>query len=215
VRPAGAGGKRGNLRETLVATYHAIAAIGESLVDLLRDASRQTTEFSQIAVELYQAGDLQQPAIKDGVSLYLYRVAVNGTRRNRSPRVGRDGRRYRPSLPLDLHYLLTPWAESAGRQQRLLGWCMRQLEDASILPAGLLNHHGPEHGTFDPAETVELICEPLTLEDMGNIWEAFKTNLQLSAAYVARMVAIDSDQPLPDAPVVQTRVLQAAREVEA
>jgi hypothetical protein len=194
-----------------VATYHAIAALGESLVDYLRDASRQTVEFSTIGVELYQASNLQKPDIKDGVSLYLYSVAVNGTWRNRSPRVGRDGKRYRPSLPLDLHYLLTPWADSAGRQQRLLGWCMRQLEDVSILPAGLLNHHGPEHDTFDPAETVELICEPLTLDDMGNIWEAFKTNLQLSAAYVARMIAIDSEIPLPDAQVVQTRALNATR----
>jgi hypothetical protein len=197
-----------------VATYNAIAAIGEALVDLLKNASRQTSEFSTIAVELYQASDLQRPGLKEGVSLYLYRVAVNGTRRNRSPRIGRDGKRYRPSLPLDLHYLLTPWAETAGRQQRLLGWCMRELEDASILSAGLLNHHGPEHDTFDSSETVELICEPLTLEDMGNIWEAFKTNLQLSAAYVVRMIALDSDVPLPEVRTVQTRVLEANKGLE-
>jgi hypothetical protein len=193
-----------------VARYAAIAAVGEAVVDLLKDASRQTTDFAAIAVEPYQATDFQSP-MKEGISVYLYRVTVNGTRRNRPPRVGRDGKRYRPSLPLDLHYLVTAWAESAGRQQRLLGWCLRELENALVLPAGLLNHHGPEHDTFDPAEAVELVCAELSLDDLSNLADATQTKLPPSMVYVARMVLLDSELALEEARPVQTRAVAADR----
>jgi hypothetical protein len=193
-----------------VATYHAIAAVGQALLGMLEDACPRD-EFPAAQFALFQAADFQNPPIKEGVSLYLYRVAVNGTQRNRPARLAPGGRRFRPSLPLDLHYLMTPWAETAAKQQRLLGWSMRVLEDMAILPAGLLNHPGPEPDTFAPAETVELVCEPISLQDMANVWEAFKMNLQLSAAYVARMVLIDSALEVAEGPPAQTRALGFAK----
>ena len=65
--------------------------------------------------ELYQADDLQKPidTSKPKVSIYLYRVLLSTARRDRGPRLGPDGRRYRPSIPLDLHYLVTAWAADA------------------------------------------------------------------------------------------------------
>jgi hypothetical protein len=197
-----------------MATYHAIAAVGQAVLGLLEDACPRD-EFPAAQFALYQAADFQNPQLKEGVSLYLYRVVVNGTQRNRAARVGPDGRRFRPSLPLDLHYLLTAWAETAARQQRLLGWCMRLLEDTAILPAGLLNHPGPEPDTFHANETVELVCEPVSLQDMANVWEAFKNSLQLSAAYVARMVLIDSTLELGEGAPVQTRVFNAGKGPQA
>jgi hypothetical protein len=193
-----------------MASYHAIAAVGQAILGLLDDACPRD-EFPAAQFALFQAADFQNPQLKEGISLYLYRVIVNGTQRNRPARVGPDGRRYRPSLPLDLHYLLTPWAGTAVRQQRMLGWCMRLLEDMAILPAGLLNHPGPEPDTFLASETVELVCEPISLQDMANIWEAFKNSLQLSAAYVARLVLIDSTLELGEGPPVQTRVFNAGK----
>ena len=38
-----------------------------------------------------------------------------------------------PALPLELHYLLTTWAETAQKQQRLLGWCMTALGESPLL----------------------------------------------------------------------------------
>ncbi len=187
-----------------MATYQAIAAIGEAILGLL-EAARPKPEFANAQFALYQSTNFQNP-MEEGISLYLYRVATNTTRRNLPPHIGPDGRRYRPPLPLDLHYLLTPWARTAAKQQRLLGWSMRALEDTPILPAGLLNHYGTEPETFFPHETVELVCEPLSLQEIVNIWDAFKPNLQLSAAYVARMVAIDSAVEISEGPPAQTRV---------
>ncbi len=187
-----------------MATYQAIAATGEAILGML-EAARPRPEFADIQFALYQASNFQNP-MEEGISLYLYRVATNTTRRNLPPRIGPDGRRYRPPLPLDLHYLLTPWARTAARQQRMLGWSMRVLEDTPILPTGLLNRYGTEPETFRPDETVELVCEPISLQEIVNIWDAFKSNLQLSAAYVARMITIDSLVELSEGPPAQTRV---------
>jgi uncharacterized protein DUF4255 len=187
-----------------MATDHAIAATGEAILGLL-EAARPKPEFANTQFALYQASNFQTP-MEEGVSLYLYRISTNTTRRNLPPRTDAQGRRYRPPLPLDLHYLLTPWARTAARQQRMLGWCMRALEDTPILPTGLLNRYGTEPETFRPNETVELVCEPISLQEIINIWDAFKSNLQLSAAYVARMIAIDSQIEISEGPPAQTRV---------
>jgi len=189
-----------------VATKSAITAVGNAILGLLRDA-QPPEEFGKVEIPpLHQASDLQKPLQGQGISLYLYRVAINGARRNRPPRLDPLGRRYRPSLPLDLYYLLTPWSASAEGQQRLLGWAMRVLENTPILPAGLLNYHiRPESGVFADNEAVELICEPLSLTDMASLWEVFKPHVQLSMAYVARSVVIDSEREMADAPLVQER----------
>ena len=103
------------------------------------------------------------------------------------------GTRRRPPVPLDLHFLLTAWAADAGQQQRLLGWAVRTLEDTPILPAGFLNRFAPGgQNVFEPSETVELVGETLTLQDLENIWEVAKARQQPSLGYVARQVAIDS-----------------------
>jgi hypothetical protein len=190
-----------------MATYHAIAAVGGAILRLLEDSCPRP-EFPGAQFEMIQAGAFRDAPIKEGVTLFLYRVTVNGTVRNRAPRATPDGRRFRPSLPLDLYYMLTAWAETPIKQQRLLGWAMRIVEDYTILPAGLLNHAGPEHDTFGPNEAVELINEPLSVIDMANVWEAIEASWQLSICYVARLVAIDSGLEVTAGPPVQTRAFE-------
>lgn len=149
-----------------------------------------------------------------GVSLYLYKVQVNTSRRNLPPVVAPDGKRYRPPLPLDLHYLLTAWGTDAEVQQRLLGWAMRELENTPILPSNLLNHHIREVDTFRPNETVELINEAISLQDMNTLWDGFKankTNQHLSVTYVARMLLIESAVEITEHPPVQTRVAELGK----
>ena len=105
--------------------------------------------------------------------------------------------------------MLSAWAKTAVKQQRLLGWAIRTLEDTPILPAGLLNHYGPESDIFRPSETVELILDQLTLQDLNNLWSATKISPPLSVNYVARMIAIESTLEIVDAEPVQTRELIA------
>ncbi len=101
--------------------------------------------------------------------------------------------------------MLTPWAKSAAKQHRLLGWAMRELHNVPVLPASVLNHYVPEDDTFRPEETVELICDSVSVQDMLNILDPVDLNQQLSAVYVARMVALESTVPLDEGRPVQTR----------
>jgi hypothetical protein len=192
-----------------VATYRAIAATSHTVVGLLRNACPRE-EFPRAEFALYHASDFEKP-MEEGISLYLYRVTINAAVRNLPPRTAPDGHRYRPSLPVDLQYLLTAWAKDAGLQQRLLGWGMRTLEDTTILPAGVLNSHMPEPDTFQAHETVEVICDPLSLQDWTAVWDKLKPKLQTSMTYVARMIAIDSQVELTEAAPVQTRAFDFAK----
>lgn len=196
-----------------MATWNAIAATTRAILGLLEDAYPRELgklTFSPAHVSDF-AGDKVPP---DGFTLCLYRVALNTSVRNQPPRLKPDGTRYRPSLPLDLQYLLTPWAGDVEKQQRLLGWGMRQLEDNAILPAGLLNRFLKEPDVFRADETVELVAEPLSLADFTNVWDKLKPRMQTSVTYVARMVLIDSDIALHEGPPVHTRVFNVAKVVE-
>jgi hypothetical protein len=188
-----------------LATYAAIAATSEAIIGLLRRA-RPKDEFTKAAFEVYQGDNFETP-MDEGISLYLYRVTVNAARRNLPPTVGADGRRYRPPIPLDLYYLLSAWGKAFDTQHRLLGWAIRELENTPVIPSGVLNSTGPERDIFRPEETIELICDPLPLADMINLWDALKpkSSRPLSLNYVARMVAIESQVALQEYEPVQTR----------
>jgi hypothetical protein len=185
-----------------VAHPYAIAAVGKAILALLSAA--RPIEFNGALFELYQARNFTAP-MDEGISLYLHRITPGGNVRNLPPRSGSDGRRYRPSVPVDLHYLLIPWAQDAFKQQRLLGWAVRVLEDTRVLHASLLNQHGPEPNLFGETETVDLLMQTLSLQDIHAIWEITKPNMQPSVGYVVRMLSLESVVPLVEADLVQTR----------
>lgn len=194
-----------------MAQHQAIATIGQAVVRLLKNS--RPAGYEQSRFELYQVGNFTNP-MDEGISLYLYRIGLNAARRNLPVRIGLDGLRYRAPLPVDLYYLMTAWAKSAERQHRLLGWAMRALEDVPLLSAGLLNDIGPEPEIFFPNETVEMVFDPLSLQDMYNIWSTMKVSPQPSASYVARAVALDSLVVKTEADPVQTRSMDYGQIVQ-
>ncbi len=192
-----------------MATANAIAATGKAILWLIASGIPRD-EFPAAKFELYQARDFQSP-MQEGISLYLYRVTPAGEIRNYPPHVAPDGRKYRQQLPINLHYILSAWAREAFKQQRLLGWAMRILEDTPVLPANVLNQSGPERDTFRPTETVDLIMEAISIYDMGAVWDVSKPNVQPSVGYVARMVGLESQIEMVEAGPVQTREFQGGK----
>ena len=187
-----------------MANYRAIAAVSTALQGLIRDRYPRD-EFGQgLEIDLYQTRNFENP-MQDGFSIYLFRVAINGAVRNLTLRRTPDGRRYRPSLPLDLQYMITPWSQDVERQHRMLGWVMRFMEDLGVFSAGHLNHYVKETDTFEAQEGLEIICDPLSLSDYLTLWDRLRPRLPASATYSIRMVLIDSDVHVDDAGRVQTR----------
>ena len=194
-----------------MATYQAIGATSQAILGLLTSAAAAPhAEATGVPIQLYRGEDLQKP-MSEGISLFLHRVVVNTEHRNRLPRLGPDGVRRRPAVPLDLHYLLTAWAPDAVRQQRMLGWAIRVLADTPTLPAGLLNNWGPEHDVFLPDETVELLLEPITVQDMSYVREVIGGRGEVSATLLARVIELESLDPSPVGPLVQTRDFELAK----
>ena len=186
-----------------MARWDAIRAVSNAMRDVLESA-RVGTPFPAIDVTVVQTSDFAAlPA--EGVTIYLYRVAIHSSLRNLPARS--DGRnRVRPSLPLDLHFLVTPWAKTAGRQHELLGWLIRALEDQPVLPTAILNRDGQ---IFADGETVDVVAQPLTPVDAVAVWEFNKAIMQPSMTYVARMVLLDSSVPMATPKMVVTRSTQS------
>jgi hypothetical protein len=190
-----------------MAGFRAITAVSDAIVHLL-ESQYSPADFDDASLQfkVYLARDFTNTPMDAGVSVFLYRIYPNGTYRTPPGRLGPDGRRQRPMLPIDMHLLLTAWAKDASLQHAIAGWMMRTLEDTPSLPPGLLNHRYP--GTFQPDETVELCLTELTTEELFRIWEVIVSNAyQISVPYVARNVRIESIQRLYQGEPVQERVM--------
>ncbi len=167
-----------------MATYQAIAAVSAAIRGLLENSV--TLEIAGAEVKLVNADILQSP-MADGVGIFLYRISTDPT----IHRPGPPGPPIRPVLAENLHYLVTAWSPDPVRQQVLLGWALRVIEDSPLLSASLLNQHGPAPNIFSPGDSVELAAEALSIQDESEIWHAAKAWQQPSISYVARGVRIE------------------------
>jgi hypothetical protein len=187
-----------------MADYRAVSAVCSAVVRLLQTAYRPELFDSTLQFEVYRTAGFASP-MSAGVSLFLYRAMVNSVRRTYPARPTPDGRMRRPQLPLDLHFILTPWAGEASQEQEILGWMMRTIEDHPLLPAGLLNSLTP--GVFDDDDSVEIVPGDLSNEELFRIWDVLPTDFQVSVPYVARVVRIDSELLEAEGEMVLTREL--------
>jgi hypothetical protein len=191
-----------------MASTAALSVVGRALTGLLAESCPRD-QWDGALFELYQAANFRSP-MREGVSLYLYRVIPSGVRRNLAPRPGAGGKLNRPRLPVALHYLVTPWARSAERQHELLGWALRTFDDTTTLDATFLNSFATGgQVVFGPDESVTLVLESLSIQDALNVWEVGKPNIQISVSYQVGLVNLDSERGTSLQLPVQTRDLEA------
>ena len=175
-----------------MADYRAVPAVTEAVMELLQARFLAAPQYfnNELEFKIYLAKDFVQP-MAAGVSLFLYRIYPNGTLRSTRGRPGPDGQQYRNQLPLDLHFILTAWAQDPSLQHLIAGWMMRMIEDTPILPPGLLNQRYPDLFTAD--EGVAITPAELSMEELLRMWEVIVENVyQLSVPYVARYVKVES-----------------------
>jgi hypothetical protein len=188
-----------------MATFRGVAGLGTGLLTLLEDAwERDPFVDDTMETSLIRAEDLKDRPFEFGVTVYVYRVAVNGTQRTLPPSTPQ----HRRPLPVEVDLVVTAWGPSAERELELLGWCMRVIEDEPVLSPAVLNRSVP--GVFGPGETVELAANPLPLDEYYRLWDALPWSYQLSAAYAARVVRLESTRTLIEAGPVVERNLEFA-----
>jgi hypothetical protein len=185
-----------------MATFRGISAVGTSVLSLLDDAwSRGRFEATTLETKLVRSDELAKRPFEFGVSLFVYHVAVNGTQRTLPPAAPH----HRRPLPVEVSFIVTPWAGSAQRELELLGWCMRALDEVPVLPPALLNAAVP--GVFAPNEVVEVVPAQLPPEQYFSLWETLPFEFQLSMAYAARLVRLESELQVTEAGPVLEREL--------
>ncbi len=203
-----------------MANLQAIAVVSASLVNLLKEAYDREDQAGEIKAlvnaaqfvalrptDLAAVDTKKPPGIDTGIVLYLYRITINTSLRNRPPRTDlTTGLRYKPSLPVDLAYLLIPFATDTFNQQILLAWAMRVLNDDGYLNANQLNvNQVGGTAVFASSETIEVVVDTLPITDLNALVEPFKPRAQLAVPYVARMVLLDSPVRMDEYAAVQTR----------
>lgn len=139
------------------------------------------------------------------LTIYTYRVDFNKTMRAAWSGVGSlDGRGH---LPLDIHFLITPWALNAEHEHRILGKAMACLESTPILSGPLLY---PDPAVrWAPNEAIQVVLEEVSTEAVMRTWDSLPTDYKLSVPYVARIARIDTRRAYPD-PVVKNVVHRGA-----
>jgi hypothetical protein len=122
------------------------------------------------------------------LSIFLYRIDFNKTTRAAWSAIGsQDGLSH---LPLDLHYMLTPWASDPEHEHRIVGRAMQCLDTTPILSGPLLT----PAGRWAPNEGVQILLEDVPTEWVMRTFDSLPMDFKLSVPYVARITRIDSRQ---------------------
>lgn len=185
----------------LVAGFRSIAAVGRSIEAVLNAAyaaEEPIDAADPTRAVLIQTDDLDLGStsliVRPALSILLIRVDFNKTMRANWSSIGQlDGRAH---LPLDLHYLLTAWADNADHEHRIVGRTLQVLEQAGALSGPLLH---PD-GDWLPGEAVQLYLEDMATDDLMRTFDSLTCDFRLSVPYIARVVVVSSDvgEPPPD-----------------
>ena len=177
-----------------MADFTAIASVGKSLERYLSacftdplvpaPVPGSTTKAVLARTEDFSnggGGQITPPCL----SIFLYRVDFNKTMRAAWSGVGsHDGFGH---LPLDLHYMMTPWASDPELEHRIIGRTMQALESTPIMSGPLLT----PAGGWAPNEGVQILLEDVPTEWVMRTFDSLPTDFKLSIPYLARVTRID------------------------
>jgi hypothetical protein len=183
-----------------VAGADAVRDVADTLVFLLRGGIPSINPAAITVATPDEFDALRDPA-QPGITVFLYRIAVNPQMRNNPRRVRADGAVLPTPLPLELCFLVTPWAKDTRDELKLTGRILQVLYDHRELGAADL-----AGASWEKDDTVQLVLESLPLEDHYRIWDAGDVPYRLSLTYLARVVGLSSTEALPAPPVVDAQL---------
>ena len=186
-----------------MAGFAGIAAAGKSIemmltagFEELKPVSSGNTKAVLVHTTDFDSGNVGQNIGSPALSIFLYRVDFNKVMRAAwSAAAEQDGRSH---LGLDLHYLMTPWAENAEDDHRVLGRAMQILETTPILSGPMLH----SSGEWAAGESIQIVLEEVSTEAVMRIFDSLPTDYRLSVPYIARVMRLDGRVAAPEPPVI-------------
>ncbi|NNE64327.1 MAG: DUF4255 domain-containing protein [Gammaproteobacteria bacterium] len=194
-----------------MANFYSIHSVSNSIVQFLRNAYPQELhEVHPCDFRVVSSGELAEDTddFNTTVTLYLYRTTINEHVRNVSSFKSPGD----SSVPLsvDLHLMVSTWANSAAAEHTICAWVMRQLHQHPIMDISSLT----DEGGWSTDDVVHIIPAEISNEDLMRIWDAIAPYYRLSVSYIARVVRIDTDPSETGMPVVATRYQYASGQDE-
>lgn len=186
-----------------MAGFVGIAAAGRSIERLLNQfftappvdeqpVPGRTTRAFLARTEDFVSSSGQLSFTLPALSIYVYRVDFNKTMRAAWSAVGHFNGR--AQLPLDIHFLITAWADNAEFEQRIIGSAMECLETTPILSGPLL--YPDPLANWAPGEAVQVMLEELGTEAVMRTFDSLPTDYKLSIPYLARIVRLEGRQTI-------------------
>jgi len=189
-----------------------IAATTMTLRSLLNDVA--TADYSSLPADARPVNQIDITTLppdqarpdntRSRLNLFLYNTEYNATWRNMDlPRQVRPGENAPSVLPLNLHYLLTVYAENDNELigQVLLGNAMRILHDHPVLSREEINIALALSELDAQVERARITAQPFTRDDLSKLWSGFQSEYRLSAGYEVGVLLIESRRgaraPLP------------------
>lgn len=186
-----------------MANIHSINSVGSSIMQFLRNAyPAELREAYPCDFRIVSSGELAENTdeFNTTITLYLYRVIINEHIRNASISLN-SGKNTQIPLSVDLHFMISVWADSAAAEHTLCAWVMSQIHQHPIMDVSSLT----EEGNWSADEVVHIIPAELSNQDLMRIWDAVAPYYRLSISYIARVVRIEGDDSDSVTPVVATR----------
>src|SRR5436309_13507016 len=104
-----------------MATADVIRDMADTLIFLLRSTMPPMVSEDRIFAATPDEFDSLEDPDRPAITVFLYRVSVNSEVRNSPRRILPDGRSTPPLLPLELFYMITPWARETRDEYRIVG----------------------------------------------------------------------------------------------
>jgi hypothetical protein len=176
--------------------WRSISIVTETLRTLLYNGLK--TDFDSVTVTSKSPDKARENSSNSNqLNLFLYHIAFNANRRNMDfPQKGKKAEIANPPLALDLFYLITAYAADNDdvMAHRILGRAMNIMNDRSVLKSeDLAKPPETDKEKFSPQlESIRIVPQLLTSDEVSKMWTAFQTPFRISAAYGISAVLVDS-----------------------
>lgn len=185
----------------------AIAAVTTTLRYLLQRRF-DSSDFGSVTVTtkpLDKARENNNGNAGNQVNLFLYQTQQNAAWRNMDiPSQMKPGETGLPPLALNLHYMLTAYAQNDDfpepTSHNLLGEAMSVFHDYPILNPEDIKNALPvadvaKYDLYNQIERVKITPQSLSLDELSKMWTTFQTQYRISTAYEVSVVLIESTRP--------------------
>ena len=177
----------------------AIAAATATLRALLLNKMQELdATLSDLDVTIQPPDLARKGTSKPQLNLYLYHTALNSAWRNMDlPTQSKPGELGQPPLALNLYYMITAYAREDNdnldlSSHRVLGSAMSVLHDNPILKRADIDSALPNSELALQLERIRVTPQPLSVDEIYKLWQAYQSPYRISAAYELTVALIDS-----------------------